>query len=109
MPPKTEPRAVQRVVEPEAMSPWASHRRTNSGACIGKDWTYAPIRLELLPDPAVFVFGRVRDDIKQITLRYANGDEQEIEPEHNGYVFTVVPPAHRSDAAWASSGAPRLR
>lgn len=73
--------------------------RVNVSSCIGKDWRQAPLRLGLLPDPALFVYGRVRDDVKRITLRYADGDEQQIEPERDGYALVVMPPEHRSDAA----------
>ncbi len=72
--------------------------RVNVGSCIGKDWREAPVRLGLLPDPAVFVYGRVRDEVKRITLRYADGDEQRIEPERDGYVLFVIPPEHRTQA-----------
>ena len=44
----------------------------------------------------MFVYGRVRGEVARITLRYADGDEQHVEPGRYGYVLFVVPPEHRS-------------
>jgi hypothetical protein len=69
----------------------------NAGACVGKTWTYAPLRLGTFPDPPAFVYGRVRDDIQRLTLRYADGDSDEIVRGEHGYVLSVLPARHRSE------------
>ena len=67
----------------------------NSGSCVGRDWTEAPLRVGSEFRPAVYISGRAREDIRTITLRYADGDEQEIEPGADGYVLSAIPAAHR--------------
>jgi hypothetical protein len=78
---------------------WAARGRgkaeLNEGACIPKDWTFAPLRLGTFPEPAVFVFGRVRADVDTLTLRYADGRSVEITPRKDGYVLSVVPEENR--------------
>jgi hypothetical protein len=78
---------------------WAARGRgtadTNTGSCIPKEWTFAPLRIGTHPDPAVFVFGRVRGDIKRLTLRYADGEATDVTPRQDGYLLTVVPEEHR--------------
>jgi hypothetical protein len=69
----------------------------NAGACVGKTWSYAPLRLGAIPDPPVFVYGRVRGDVGRLTLRYADGASDEIVPGDRGYVLTAVPEKHRSE------------
>ena len=71
--------------------------RVNAGSCIGKDWRLAPLRVGWLPDPPIFLYGRAREDIERITLRYADGDEQQIEPGRYGYVLFVIPEQHRTE------------
>ena len=68
----------------------------NAGACIGKTWSYAPLRLGTIPDPPVFVYGRVRSDVRRLTLRYADGSSDEVEPRHRGYILLAVPETHRN-------------
>jgi hypothetical protein len=65
--------------------------KANTGSCVPKDWTFAPMRLGWLPDPAVFLFGRVRDDIRRITLRYADGATSEVVPGARGYLLSLIP------------------
>jgi hypothetical protein len=68
-----------------------------SGSCVGPDWTTAPLRVGWHGNPPLFVYGRARDDIKRITLRYADGQTQQIEPGRYGYVLYTIPPAHREE------------
>jgi hypothetical protein len=65
--------------------------RVNMGGCISKEWSYAPLRVGLIPEPPLFLYGRVRDEIKRIGVRYADGTELAIEPERYGYVLVTVP------------------
>jgi len=67
----------------------------NTGSCVPKDWQKMPLRLGTLPDPAVFVYGRVRGDIATLVLEFADGSEQEITPQQRGYVLHVLPEAQR--------------
>lgn len=67
----------------------------NTGSCVPKDWQKIPLRLATLPDPAVFVYGRVRGDITTLILEFADGSEQEIAPQERGYVLHVLPEAQR--------------
>jgi hypothetical protein len=67
----------------------------NTGSCVPKDWRQAPLRLATLPTPAVFVFGRARDDIKTLVLEFADGSRQEITPRERGYVLHVLPEEQR--------------
>ena len=69
----------------------------NGGACVGKTWSYAPLRLGAIPDPPVFVYGRVRNDVQRLTLRYADGDSEDVGPGDGGYVLVTVPETHRSN------------
>jgi hypothetical protein len=73
--------------------------RVNMGGCIGKEWRNAPLRVGFMPEPPLFVYGRVRDEVKRITVRYADGDELQIEPERYGYVLFAIPPAHRHEGS----------
>ena len=66
--------------------------RGDTNACVPKEWREAPLRLGIGP---VFVYGRARSDITRITLRYADGSEQQLRPGPRGYLLFVVPPAHR--------------
>ena len=70
--------------------------RISMGSCIGKDWRDAPLRIGLIPASPLFLYGRVRDDIKHITARYANGDTLDIEPGQYGYVLATIPPEQRA-------------
>jgi hypothetical protein len=78
---------------------WAARGRgtveTNTGACIPKHWTIAPLRLGFHGNPVVFVFGRVRGDVSKLTLRFADGKTDEVIPRKDGYVLTTVPEEHR--------------
>jgi hypothetical protein len=67
----------------------------NTGSCVPKDWRDAPLRVATLPDPAVFVYGRVRSDIATLVLEFADGSRQEIKPQERGYVLHVIPEAQR--------------
>jgi hypothetical protein len=69
--------------------------RVRAGSCIGAKWTFAPLRVGPIPDPPVFVYGRVRDDIKTLTLRYADGRSDELTPREQGYVLSVIPERQR--------------
>ena len=66
-----------------------------SGACIGADWSTAPLRVGWSENPPLFVYGRAREDIQTITLRYADGETEQFEPGRYGYVLYTIPPAHR--------------
>jgi hypothetical protein len=68
----------------------------NAGACVGTTWTYAPLRLGTVPDPPVFVYGRVRGDVQRLTLRYADGGTSEVSPRDGGYVLIALPANRRS-------------
>jgi hypothetical protein len=67
----------------------------NAGACVGASWTYAPLRLGTVPNVPVFLYGRVRPDVRRLTLRYADGERGEITPGERGYVLTALPESHR--------------
>jgi hypothetical protein len=69
----------------------------NAGTCVAKTWSYAPLRLGTIPDPAVFVYGRVRGDIRRLTLRYADGTSGGVVPGDHGYVLSVVPENQRRE------------
>ena len=69
--------------------------RVNMGSCIGKDWTEAPLRVGFIPASPLFLYGRVRDDIKHVTARFASGDTLQIEPGRYGYVLLTIPPGQR--------------
>jgi hypothetical protein len=69
--------------------------QVNAGACITKTWSYAPLRLGTIPDPAIFVYGRVRSDVRRLGLRYADGVSGEVVPGQRGYVLSVVPERQR--------------
>jgi hypothetical protein len=69
----------------------------NVGACVTKDWTFAPLRVSTLADPAVFVYGRARSDIRHLELRYADRTTREITPGERGYVLNVIPKEHREE------------
>lgn len=66
-----------------------------TGSCVPKEWVDAPIRLGTLPDPAVFLYGRVRSDIERLELSFADGKTSEITPSERGYVLTVLPREQR--------------
>jgi hypothetical protein len=68
----------------------------NAGACVGTSWTYAPLRLGTVPDPPVFLYGRVRGDVGRLTLRYADGATSDVSPRDGGYVLIALPVNHRS-------------
>jgi hypothetical protein len=68
----------------------------NAGACVGTSWTYAPLRLGTVPDPPVFLYGRVRGDVGRLTLRYADGGTSDVSPRDGGYVLIALPANHRS-------------
>jgi hypothetical protein len=65
------------------------------GSCIGTRWTVAPLRVAPIPDPAVFLYGRAREDIRTLTLRYADGEQSELTPGKYGYVLALIPAEHR--------------
>lgn len=65
--------------------------RLNGGGCTPADWTRAPIRLGTAPNPAAFVYGRVRADVASLTLRFDDGTERELRPAADGYVLVALP------------------
>lgn len=67
-----------------------------SSGCTPLNWVRSPLRVVWSGSPALFVYGRAREDIRTIILRYADGDTQEIEPGKDGYVLYTVPPEHRA-------------
>jgi hypothetical protein len=69
----------------------------NAGACIGRTWSFAPLRLGTVPEPPVFVYGRVRSDVRRLTLRYADGTSDDLVPGARGYVLSVVPEKQRRE------------
>jgi len=66
-----------------------------AASCIGPQWTVAPLRVAPIPDPAVFLYGRAREDIRTLTLRYADGEQGELSPGKYGYVLALIPEDHR--------------
>jgi hypothetical protein len=73
--------------------------RVNMGGCVGKEWREAPLRIGFIPEPPLFLYGQVRDEIKRITVRYADGEELKIEPERYGYVLVTIPPERREEGS----------
>ncbi len=66
-----------------------------AGARTPQNWTVAPLRVGPIPDPAVFIYGRARPDIRRLVLRYADGRSDQIAVRKDGYVLEVIPEAHR--------------
>ncbi len=66
-----------------------------STGCTPRNWVRGPLRVGWDGSPPLFVYGRAREDIRTITLRYADGETREIEPGKYGYVLYTVPPEHR--------------
>jgi hypothetical protein len=77
---------------------FARYKTGESGSCVGPDWANAPLRVGWSENPPLFVYGRAREDIRTITLRYADGDSEQIEPGQYGYVLYTIPPEHRDKA-----------
>jgi hypothetical protein len=67
----------------------------DAGACTGKTWSFAPLRLGTMPNPPVFVYGRVREDVRRLTLRYADGHSDAVSPSDRGYVLLTLPEQQR--------------
>jgi hypothetical protein len=67
-----------------------------AGSCTPKEWTVAPVQVGAIPDPAVFVYGRVRDDVDELVLRFADGTTTSIEPGKRGYVLEALPERQRT-------------
>jgi hypothetical protein len=64
--------------------------RTNS--CTPKNWTEAPLRIGTAGEPLLFVYGRARNDIKRIEVRYSDGTKHAFAPDGGGYILEKVPP-----------------
>jgi hypothetical protein len=67
-----------------------------AGGCTPRDWKIAPVRVSPIPDPAVFIFGRVRGDIRRLGLKYADGRTDQISVREDGYVLEVIPEKQRT-------------
>lgn len=44
----------------------------------------------------MFIYGRVRDDIRQLRLKFADGATSDITVRKDGYVLEVIPENQRS-------------
>jgi hypothetical protein len=60
----------------------------NTGSCIPKRWVDAPLRTAAT---AVFLYGRVRDDVKRLELRFDDRQSSAIAPGEHGYLLAVLP------------------
>jgi hypothetical protein len=60
----------------------------NTGSCIPRRWVDAPLRTATT---AVFLYGRVRDDVKRLELRFDDGQSSAIAPGEHGYLLAILP------------------
>jgi hypothetical protein len=65
--------------------------RRNSSACTPEDWTHAPLRVGIHGNPPIFLYGRAREDIVRVELRYRDGRVVAIQPGARGYVLEPLP------------------
>jgi hypothetical protein len=70
--------------------------------CAGERWTGAPVQLTAGWSPGRFVNGRVRDDVKTVRIRFADGETVLVKPRR-GYVLYAVPGNRLNDDRRATS------
>lgn len=71
----------------------------NSSSCTPRDWRHAPLRVGIIGDPPLFLYGRAREDMVRIEVRFRDGKVLTFVPEPRGYVLEPVEPAQwRPDA-----------
>lgn len=60
----------------------------NTGSCIPKEWVDTPLRMATTE---VFLYGRVRDDVVRLELRFGDGQSSTIAPGEHGYLLATLP------------------
>ncbi len=86
---------------------FVDRRHTGVGvSCTGRQWTGPPVQVYSQFQPPRFVSGRVRDDVKTVRIRFADGGMTMLKPKR-GYVLFAVP-AERLTEARAATGADGL-
>jgi hypothetical protein len=63
-------------------------------SCRGPRWSGGPVQLSTEQSPALFVSGRVRNDVPVVRLHYADGSTATLRPTR-GYVLATIPARHR--------------
>lgn len=65
--------------------------RIQTNSCTPKRWTEAPLRVGTVGESPLFVYGRARNDITRLELRYGDGTKQTFTPARGGYLLAEIP------------------
>jgi hypothetical protein len=65
--------------------------------CMWRPWSQSPVQIHAHEMPLRYVGGRVRDDVRTVRVRFADGDTVDVRPRR-GYVMYAIPSDRVTDA-----------